>query len=88
MTVPKVIDRRAVWLEGLSLHAAEVLKKLQTRQVNGITPSEAETDIIDLCGGYLYLLRNIRPAPFLPNLALFGLVVLPNLGPIAFGAAP
>ena len=51
MTVPKVIDRRAVWLEGLSLHAAEVLKKLQTRQVNGITPTNAETDIIDLCGG-------------------------------------
>ena len=47
MTVPKVIDRRAVWLEGLSLQAADVLKKLQTRQVNGITPTNAETDIID-----------------------------------------
>ena len=57
MTVPKVRDRRAVWLEGLSLQAADVLKKLQTRQVNGITPTNAETDIIDLCGGYLYLLQ-------------------------------
>ena len=57
MTTPKVIDRRAVWLEGLSLHAAAVLKKLQTRQVNGITPSDAESEIIDLCGGYLYLLQ-------------------------------
>ena len=36
----------------------------------------------------IYLLRSIRPAPFLPNLALLGLTVLPNLGPIAFGAAP
>ena len=36
----------------------------------------------------VYLLRSIRPAPFLLNLALLGLVVFPNLGPIAFGAAP
>ena len=36
----------------------------------------------------IYLLRKIRLAPFLPNLALLGLTVLPNLGPIAFGAAP
>jgi hypothetical protein len=36
----------------------------------------------------IYLLRNIRPAPFLLNLAFLGLVVLPNLGPIAFGAEP
>ncbi len=57
MTVPKVIDRRVVWLEGLSLHAAEVLKRLHARQLNGVDPTETETDIIDLCGGYLYLLQ-------------------------------
>mgnify|MGYP000844837817 CR=1 FL=1 len=53
----KVIDRRVIWLEGLSIHAATVLKKLQTRQEDGISPTEAETDVIDLCGGYLYLLQ-------------------------------
>ena len=36
----------------------------------------------------VYLLRNIRRAPDLLNLAALGFVVLPNLGPIAFGAAP
>jgi hypothetical protein len=36
----------------------------------------------------LYRLRSIRLAPFLLNLALLGLIVLPNLGPIAFGAEP
>jgi len=53
----RVIDRRVIWLEGLSIHAATVLKKLQTRQSEGIDPTEAETDVIDLCGGYLYLLQ-------------------------------
>ncbi len=53
----KVIDRRVIWLEGLSIHAATVLKKLQTRQEDGISPTETETDVIDLCGGYLYLLE-------------------------------
>tara|TARA_R100000742_G_C4254892_1_gene72883 strand:- start:29 stop:271 length:243 start_codon:yes stop_codon:yes gene_type:complete len=57
MTVPKVIDKRVVWLDGLSLHAAEVLKKLKVREINGITPSEAEKEIVDLCGGFLYLLE-------------------------------
>ena len=57
MTVPKVIDRRVVWLDGLSLHAAEVLKKLKVREINGITPSESEKEIVELCGGFLYLLE-------------------------------
>ena len=57
MTVRKVIDRRVIWLEGLSLHAAEVLKKLHARQINGVDRTETEEDIIDLCGGYLYLLE-------------------------------
>jgi hypothetical protein len=33
------------------------LKKLQTRQVNGNNSIYAESEIIDLCGGYLYLLQ-------------------------------
>ena len=56
-TVPKVIDKRVVWLDGLSLHAAEVLKKLKVREINGITPSESEKEIVELCGGFLYLLE-------------------------------
>jgi hypothetical protein len=36
----------------------------------------------------IYRLRVIRRAPDLLNLAALGLVVLPNLGPIAFGAEP
>ena len=44
-------------LMGLALQAADVLKRFQKREINGITPSNTETDIMDLCGGYLYLLE-------------------------------
>tara|TARA_R110001599_G_C11845912_1_gene619988 strand:+ start:105 stop:347 length:243 start_codon:yes stop_codon:yes gene_type:complete len=57
MTIPKVIDKREMWLEGLGLQAADVLKRFQKREINGITPTNTETDIMDLCGGYLYLLE-------------------------------
>ena len=57
MTIPKVIDKREIWLDGLALQAADVLKRFQKREINGITPTNTETDIMDLCGGYLYLLE-------------------------------
>jgi hypothetical protein len=37
---------------------------------------------------YLFLFGKILFAPLVPKRACFGLVVLPNLGPIALGAAP
>ena len=39
MTIPKVIDKREIWLDGLALQAADVLKRFQKREINGITPS-------------------------------------------------
>ena len=55
--IPKVIDRREVWLEGVYMYDVEVLSKLQNRKVNGISLSEKEQDLCELATGYLYLLR-------------------------------
>jgi hypothetical protein len=55
--VPKVIDKREVWLDGVSMDAVEVLTRLQNRKVNGITLSEKEHGLCELATGYLYLLR-------------------------------
>ncbi len=56
-TVPKVIDRREIWLDGVSLDATRTLSKLQNRRLNGITLSEKEEEACELATDYLYLLR-------------------------------
>jgi hypothetical protein len=55
--VPKVIDRREIWLDGVSLDATRTLSKLQNRKLNGITLSEKEEEACELATGYLYLLQ-------------------------------
>jgi hypothetical protein len=57
MTVPKVIDRREIWLDEVSIEAIKTLSKLQNRKVNGITLSKKEQETCELASGYLYLLR-------------------------------
>ena len=57
MAVPKVIDRREIWLDGLSGHAIEVLRNAEMREERGITRTQRDRDFLDLCGGYLYLLQ-------------------------------
>lgn len=56
-TIPKVIDRRQVWLDAVSIDAANILARLQNRKLNGITLSDKEEDLCELTTGYLYLLR-------------------------------
>ena len=60
MTVPKVIDKREAWLDGISIVAAVVLAKLEKRKYNGITLNEGDETMINLCGGYLYMLELIK----------------------------
>ena len=60
MTVPKVIDKREAWLDGVSIEAAAVLAKLEKRKYNGITLNEGDETMINLCGGYLYMLELIK----------------------------
>ena len=55
--VPKVIDRREIWLDGVSIDATKTLSKLQNRRISGITLSEKEEEACELATGYLYLLR-------------------------------
>ena len=55
--VPKVIDRRELWLDGVSIDATKTLSKLQNRRMSGITLSEKEEEACELATGYLYLLR-------------------------------
>ena len=57
MTIPKVIDRRQVWLDAVSIDAANILARLQNRKLNGITLSDKEEDLCELTTGYLYLLK-------------------------------
>ncbi len=57
MTIPRVIDKREVWLDGLSLQCADVLRNAQVREERGLTRTQRERDLLDLCGGYLYLLE-------------------------------
>mgnify|MGYP006956422135 CR=1 FL=1 len=57
MTTPKVIDRREIWLDSISTHAVEVLKNGQIREERGITRTQRDRDLLDLCGGYIYLLE-------------------------------
>ena len=54
---PKVIDRRVAWLDGVSLEAVEILAKIQHEAINGITLSEHQKNMSELCSGYLYLLK-------------------------------
>tara|TARA_A100001011_G_scaffold89061_1_gene93517 strand:+ start:74 stop:319 length:246 start_codon:yes stop_codon:yes gene_type:complete len=56
-TIPKVIDRRQVWLDAVSIDAANILARLQNRKLNGITLSDKEEDLCELTTGYLYLLK-------------------------------
>ena len=56
-TIPKVIDRREVWLDAISIDAADMLSRLQNRKLNGITLSDREEDLCEITTGYLYLLR-------------------------------
>ena len=60
MTVPKVIDKREAWLDGVSIEAAAVLAKLEKRKYKGITLNEGDETMINLCGGYLYMLELIK----------------------------
>ena len=55
--VPKVIDRREIWLDGVSIDATKTLSKLQNRRISGITLSEKEEEACELATGDLYLLR-------------------------------
>jgi len=57
MTIPRVIDKREIWLDGLSLQCADVLRNAQVREERGLTRTQRERDLLDLCGGYLYLLE-------------------------------
>jgi len=57
MTIPRVIDKRELWLDVLSEHATEVLQNARTREERGLTRTQRERDLLDLCGGYLYLLQ-------------------------------
>jgi hypothetical protein len=57
MTIPRVIDKREIWLDVLSEHATEVLQNARTREERGLTRTQRERDLLDLCGGYLYLLQ-------------------------------
>ena len=57
MTIPRVIDKREIWLDALSEHATEVLQNARTREERGLTRTQRERDLLDLCGGYLYLLQ-------------------------------
>ena len=41
----------------MSEHAAEVLQNARTREERGLTRTQRERDLLDLCGGYLYLLQ-------------------------------
>ena len=50
MAVPKVIDRREIWLDGLSGHAIEVLRNAEMREERGITRTQRDRDLLDLCG--------------------------------------
>ena len=56
-TIPRVIDKREIWLDALSEHATEVLHNARTREERGLTRTQRERDLLDLCGGYLYLLQ-------------------------------
>lgn len=57
MTIPRVIDKREIWLDALSEHATEVIQNARTREERGLTRTQRERDLLDLCGGYLYLLQ-------------------------------
>lgn len=57
MTVPKVIDKREAWLDGLSMYAIEHLRNAERREERGLTRTQREREYMDLCGGYLYLLQ-------------------------------
>tara|TARA_Y100001973_G_C5169874_1_gene318380 strand:- start:64 stop:309 length:246 start_codon:yes stop_codon:yes gene_type:complete len=56
-TLPKVIDRRQVWLDAVSIDAADMLARLQNRKLNGVTLSDREEDLCEITTGYLYLLK-------------------------------
>ena len=47
-------------LDGLSIEAAAVLAKRKKRKYNGITLNEGDETMINLCGGYLYMLELIK----------------------------
>ena len=57
MIVPKVIDKRLVWLEGICLQAEDVLTRLKQREVAGITLTTREENMAELCSAYLYMLQ-------------------------------
>ena len=57
MNLPKVIDRRQVWLDAVSIDAADMLARLQNRKLNGVTLSDREEDLCEITTGYLYLLK-------------------------------
>ena len=57
MSIPKMIDKRQAWLDGVSVEAMAVLSKLTKRTKAGITLSDKEDMMLELCSGYLYMLR-------------------------------
>jgi|TARA_R100001460_G_scaffold82097_1_gene123098 hypothetical protein len=56
MSIPKMIDKRQAWLDGVSVEAMAVVSKLTKRTKAGITLSDREDMMLELCSGYLYML--------------------------------
>ena len=57
--VPKVIDRREIWLDGVSIDATKTLSKLQNRRISGITLSEKEEEACELATGLFVLIKTL-----------------------------
>lgn len=57
MIVPKVIDKRVVWLEGICLQAEDILTRIKRREIAGITLTTREENMAELCSAYLYMLQ-------------------------------
>ena len=64
MSIPKMIDKRQAWLDGVSVEAMAVVSKLTKRTKAGITLSDREDMMLELCSGYLYIcLLYTSPSP-------------------------
>ncbi len=55
--IPKVIDKREIWLDEVSIEAIRILSKMQNRKLNGLTLSDDDRDFRDVASGYVYLLK-------------------------------
>ena len=50
MTVPKVIDKREAWLDGLSMYAIEHLRNAERREERGLTRTQREREYMATSG--------------------------------------